>query len=90
MVPIWVLIDIGSEKVQAHAHFLKGAAANLSAEKIAAVAGTLEKKGRNGDLNGCRQMLESLRQEYTHLKTYTSQVRDRHESNNEGTNPLPS
>ena len=79
-----------SEKVQAYAHFLKGAAANLSAEKIAAVAGTLEKKGRNGDLNGCRQMLESLRQEYTNLKAYTSQIRARNGRSSKESNPLPS
>ena len=69
-----------SEKVKAHAHFLKGAAANLSADKIASVAATLEKKGRNGDLNGCRQMLESLRQEYKHLKSYTNNYRRQNNS----------
>ena len=68
-----------SGKIKEYAHFLKGAAANLRAEKIAAVAGDLESRGTEGDLKGCRQMLKSLQQEYTNLKNYTSQIRNQND-----------
>ncbi|MEW6326132.1 MAG: response regulator [Thermodesulfobacteriota bacterium] len=62
-----------AEVLQREAHTLKGAAANLSADRIAAVALRLEQMGRDRKLLAGEQTLRELEDELACLKTYISQ-----------------
>jgi CheY-like chemotaxis protein len=57
-------VDAGdAEQLARSAHRLKGAAANLSAEALRAVAGDLEALGRSGDVGAARDVLARLKYE---------------------------
>jgi signal transduction histidine kinase/DNA-binding response OmpR family regulator len=57
-------VDVGdAEHLARSAHRLKGAAANLSAEALRAVAGDLEALGRSGDIAAARDVLARLKYE---------------------------
>jgi HPt (histidine-containing phosphotransfer) domain-containing protein len=49
------------DKVRLHAHSIKGAAANIGANALAAAAGTVEDAGRDADLETAKQALPGIR-----------------------------
>jgi signal transduction histidine kinase/DNA-binding response OmpR family regulator len=53
-----------SRKLRESAHTLKGGAANLGARALAAVCAELEKKGREGTVEGARPLLAELDRHY--------------------------
>jgi signal transduction histidine kinase/DNA-binding response OmpR family regulator/HPt (histidine-containing phosphotransfer) domain-containing protein/HAMP domain-containing protein len=61
------------ETVERRAHTLKGAAANLSANQVAAAALRLEQVGREGNLSAGKEALAELKDEVTRLKAYAGQ-----------------
>ena len=56
------------------AHSLKGAAANLSAHKIATLARTLESMGRTGKIKEADERLQELYVEFGDLKNYCNNL----------------
>jgi len=58
--------DVYSAERQAHT--IKGAAANIGAEALRALAYEMEKKGKSGDLEAVRQNLVQLEMQFTQLK----------------------
>ena len=52
-----------SEEVASKAHNIKGAARNLSADRLADVAERIEMKGRSGELSDLSSLLEELNEE---------------------------
>ena len=65
------LIDLGeAESLADEAHSLKGAASNLSADRLAKVAYQLEQLGRQNDLSNGGQLLEALGNELNDLKAF--------------------
>ncbi|CAB1057683.1 hypothetical protein D1BOALGB6SA_2436 [Olavius sp. associated proteobacterium Delta 1] len=56
------------------AHALKGAATNLNADTMAAVAQQLEQMGNNGNLAAGRQVIDELSTEAIRLETYVGQI----------------
>jgi signal transduction histidine kinase/DNA-binding response OmpR family regulator len=67
----------GGDKDQAafHAHRMKGAAANLSAEGIRSAAAIIESKARSGDMSGAADTLDSLEAEIDHFRGYAAPER---------------
>jgi two-component system sensor histidine kinase/response regulator len=61
--------------IESKAHSLKGAAANLSAQRTADLAHRLELLGKQGDLSGAGELIELLRSELTKLEEFESRVR---------------
>ena len=63
-----------AEVLKEKAHALKGAAFNLNAETIAALAQHLEHMGRNGNLSAGKQVIKELNAEIQRLQTYVGQI----------------
>jgi len=63
-----------AEALQREAHTLKGSAANLSADSIAAAALRLEQMGREKDLTAGEQAFVDLEAELTRLEAYYGQI----------------
>jgi|GEM_PF-2535432 len=63
-----------AEALKVQAHTLKGTAANLSADGIAAAALCLEQMGREKDLSAGDQALENLEAELVPIKDYIGQI----------------
>ncbi len=59
-----------AESLRRLAHTMKGAAANLSADKMAAAARDLEEIGRNGNLSAGNRALSQLESELSYLTDY--------------------
>ena len=59
-----------AETVAREAHAIKGGAANLTADALAAAARELENMGRSGDLEKGRELLAGLEREYGRLKAH--------------------
>ncbi|MEW6219026.1 MAG: Hpt domain-containing protein [Thermodesulfobacteriota bacterium] len=59
-----------SDEVRSLAHSIKGAAANLCVEKMAADAKTLEYMGRDHNLQGADELVAALRKEMAVLTSY--------------------
>ncbi len=66
--------DGNSSKLELAAHSLKGAASNVFAEPIRAVAEQLEKKGKAHDLEQIETMLDNLQTYVDQLKAYTDSM----------------
>lgn len=64
-----------AEAIQFSAHALKGAAANISAERVSAVALRLEIIGREGKLAGSQQEFSTLEAEVARLQHALRPVR---------------
>ena len=62
-----------TEKLEKEAHTLKGAAANMSIDRIASIAFRLEQMGRDGDLSNGGVVLHELKQELQSLNSFLSQ-----------------
>ncbi|MDY6952521.1 MAG: response regulator, partial [Thermodesulfobacteriota bacterium] len=62
------------ETLQQKAHTLKGSAANLSADTIAAIALNLEQMGREGNLQAGEQALGELHDNAASLETYVQEI----------------
>jgi two-component system sensor histidine kinase/response regulator len=58
-----------------HAHRMKGAAANLSAEAIRSAAAAIESKAKNDDMSGAAEAFVSLDAEIDFLRKYASPER---------------
>jgi HPt (histidine-containing phosphotransfer) domain-containing protein len=58
-----------------HAHSLKGAAANLSAEYVRSIAGRLEELGQRGVLESAEESLAELRREMERCIAYIPAVK---------------
>jgi signal transduction histidine kinase/DNA-binding response OmpR family regulator len=56
------------------AHSLKGASANLSANRLSKSALSLETRGKEKDLDGCREAFDGLKQEMLDLKSAVQRV----------------
>ena len=66
-------IDLGeAETLADEAHSLKGAASNLSADRLAQVAYQIEQLGRQNDLSNGGQLLEALGNELSDLKAFVN------------------
>jgi two-component system sensor histidine kinase/response regulator len=63
-----------AEMVEKEAHSLKGAAANLSAHRVADIALKLELLGREKDLSGAKEIIGNLKAELTGLEEYSNQL----------------
>jgi HPt (histidine-containing phosphotransfer) domain-containing protein len=63
-----------AESVQKNAHSIKGAAGNLSAEKLKTVALTIENMGREGDLSGAASQIDILKSEIEALKGFADSL----------------
>ena len=59
-----------AERLMRAAHALKGSAANIAAERVAAIAGNLEAMGRACDLGGMEAVHGELEAEIEQLKTF--------------------
>jgi HPt (histidine-containing phosphotransfer) domain-containing protein len=59
-----------TEAIWREAHSIKGGAANLTADILAAEASKLESIGRQGHLQECTGALERLNQAFGHLEEY--------------------
>jgi HPt (histidine-containing phosphotransfer) domain-containing protein len=57
-----------------HAHGLKGAAANLNAERSAEIYKELEEMARNGQVNGAVDLLAQAEEAKDELKEYLNQL----------------
>jgi PAS domain S-box-containing protein len=62
------------DELKQNAHSLKGAAANLGASKIAAIALELEMMGKKNNMAGGPDAVQRLKQEYNHLQEYIETV----------------
>ncbi|MDY6987910.1 MAG: response regulator [Thermodesulfobacteriota bacterium] len=62
------------EALQQKAHTLKGSAANLSADIVAATALHLEQMGREGNLQAGEQTLSELNDNVAHLEAYVREI----------------
>ncbi|MDY6989646.1 MAG: response regulator [Thermodesulfobacteriota bacterium] len=62
------------QALEREAHRLKGSAANLSADRIAADALHLEQMGREGNLAGGKQALSALNEEMARLEAYVGHI----------------
>ena len=62
------------EVVWKEAHSIKGGAANLTAEKLSAIAFELEKTGKSGELGGASEILGMLEKEYQRLDNFARNV----------------
>ncbi|MCX5752943.1 MAG: ATP-binding protein, partial [Candidatus Krumholzibacteria bacterium] len=60
------------EQTAFHAHRMKGAAANLSAEGIRNAAAIIESKAKSGDMTDVAQKLDALDAQIHHLREYAS------------------
>ncbi len=56
------------------AHSLKGASANLGAEAVSAIALELEKAGKEGELEGAKQLWEQLKEKVEEVEQYVKQT----------------
>ncbi len=66
--------EADAETLQQEAHGLKGAAKNLSADRIAAAAFKLEQMGREGNLAGGKEALGELEDESVRFKDYIGRI----------------
>ncbi len=64
------------ENIKREAHVLKGAAGNISAEKLANTAAALESTGKDGDLNSSKLLFPVLLEEYIELEKKIEQLLD--------------
>ncbi len=60
------------QTIESEAHSLKGAAANLSAQRTADLANRLELSGKKGDLSTAGELIGLLRQELVKLEEFVS------------------
>jgi PAS domain S-box-containing protein len=63
-----------SDSVKKTAHSIKGAAGNLSAQKIFSLALTIENKGSSKDINGVSFLIEDLKTEVSELRRYIEKM----------------
>jgi len=63
-----------SAKVRTRGHSVKGAALNLGLTDIAKVAETIEKKGAEGSLEGCQDLIEELSRMVGELRDFLKQM----------------
>jgi PAS domain S-box-containing protein len=61
-------------KVEKNAHSIKGAAGNLSAQRIFSIAREIEDKGRNGDISNAVPLLENLKTELSSLEQFVENL----------------
>ncbi len=59
-----------AEAVKANSHSIKGAAGNLSANRLESIARELENKGRDNDLSDINKLIDILKKEITELKEF--------------------
>jgi len=64
-----------AEQLAFAAHSLKGAAANLAAEALRAAAERLEHAARSGDLTGCEEHVETIRNELARCLAFAPKVK---------------
>ena len=57
------------KNIKMEAHTLKGAAGNISAEKLANTAGLLEVTGKEGDISSAELLFPVMKEEYKELET---------------------
>ncbi len=60
--------------VQKNAHSIKGAAGNLSANKVASVAVVIENMGRQGDISEVSSLIEDLKSEISCLEQFVENL----------------
>lgn len=51
-----------ADAVRLHAHSIKGAAANIGADRVAEIAGMIEDAGRDGEIEAAAQALPGLQE----------------------------
>ena len=67
--------DGDGDGVARESHAIKGGAANLTANRLAGAAASLEAAGRDGTLVGATQIMDNLETEIRHLETFVESVR---------------
>ncbi len=69
------MADKDGKTIGAQAHKIKGAASNLTAMKLAAVAAMMEAKGKAQDFEGMEMFFEQLKNELTELEGAVAEAR---------------
>jgi two-component system sensor histidine kinase/response regulator len=71
------------EQLKRAAHNLKGSSQNLGARTVAALSAELETLGKNGTLEGARELVACLEQEYQRVcQALAAEGAGRHQANN--------
>jgi two-component system sensor histidine kinase/response regulator len=65
---------IGAERLQATAHAMKGASANVGAMNMAEIARQLEILGRTSSVTGAIALIEAMESEFEHAKNEINAV----------------
>lgn len=68
------IADRDADTVHREAHAIKGGAANLTADALAAVAAELTEAGRNKDLARAKDMMERFETEFKRMKAFVSLI----------------
>ncbi len=69
-----IIEEGNAEELAKKAHSLKGASANLGAEQVSAIALELEKAGKEGQLEGAKQLWEQLKEKVEQVEQYVKQT----------------
>jgi HPt (histidine-containing phosphotransfer) domain-containing protein len=68
------LVNSDQEQARVQAHTIKGAAANISAQRMQKTAAEMENHARNGRVDEAAALLHQLKDEFTEFKGMTAHV----------------
>lgn len=75
LIPLEKTLESGDfSKVKKIAHSIKGAAGNLSAEKLRAVAATIEKSSGNGDKANISSLIKEMKSEFVLFEQFVEKL----------------